>query len=108
MRAYTGNILIKMGANMNFFRKSNTGTAEILSYADSSHYLVSICKKLETNSVFIKSKNNKIRKFNSLFEAEYYLHHRGFDKAVLRMQSAYEEVVSGTCEDSLLTIPLAH
>jgi|TARA_B110000116_G_C16745767_1_gene540835 hypothetical protein len=93
---------------MNFFRKSNTGTAEILSYADSSHYLVSICKKLDSNGVFIKSKNNKIRKFSSLFEAEYFLHHKGFDKAVLRMQSAYDEIAGGVCEDSLLTIPLAH
>jgi hypothetical protein len=97
-----------MGAIMSFFRKSNTATAEILSYADSSHYLVSICKNIGSNSVFIKSRNNKIRKFNSLFEAEHYLHHKGFDKAVLRMQSAYDEIVGGVCEDSLLTIPLAH
>lgn len=93
---------------MGIFRKPHTGTAEILSYADSSHYLVSISKYFGEDSTYIKSKDNKPKKFRSLFEAEYFLHKQGFDKAVFRMQSAYDEISGHVCEDSLLTIPLAH
>ncbi len=93
---------------MGIFRKSQAGNAEILSYADCSHYLVSISNKLGEDNTYIKNKDNKPRIFNSLFEAEFYLHKKGFDKAVLRMQSAYDEISGYSCEDSLLTIPLAH
>lgn len=87
---------------------SQTGTAEILSYADSSRYLVAVSENPDTSAELVKARDNKLMAFNSMFEAQSYLHRQGFNHAVLRMKSAYDEISGGQCSESRLTIPLAH
>lgn len=91
---------------LNRLTGSPTGSAEILSYADSSHYLVAISPTANSDTSYIKASNRKLRYFKSLFEAETFLYGLGYDNAVLKMQSAYDEISGEACEPAALKIPL--
>lgn len=78
----------------------------ILSYADSNHYLVG-AEDNEGNFYALMA-NNKTRVFNSMFEAENCLRELGIMKAILHMQTAYDEMVgSATNQDVRVTMNLS-
>lgn len=83
-------------------------SAEIISYADSNHYLLNFVSNSTRQPELVKGKHDKPLVFNSVDEAKQWLKKRGFTRAYLRMDTAYEEMMGEKAPSAKITIPLLH
>lgn len=73
------------------FREHNA-KAMIISYADSNHYLAG-CEDAQGHFHNLTTKKGKSVTFNSIYEAEKELEKLGANKAMLQLDTAYDEMV---------------
>ena len=82
--------------------------AIILSYADANHYLAGALDT-DGNYHILSDNNDALKPFNSLREAECALVELGATQALLKMQSAYEEIgPSDFCGDGISNMEIRH
>lgn len=83
-----------------------TTTAEILSYADSNHYLVTLAHAGQSARELVRQNNHEPRRFRGLAEAKSWLRGQGVEEAFLCMESAYDEMVGAPCEPDRIRLVL--
>jgi len=83
-------------------------SAEIISYADSNHYLLAMVSAGQQDAALVTDLDDKPMTFNSMDEAKDWLKGKGFTEACLRMETAYEEIVGEKTPAARLRIPLSH
>lgn len=79
--------------------------AEILSYADSNHYLI---RSLMPDNQYklLVDKRDKPISFNGLHEAKLWLQGHGFSEALLRLETAYDEFI-GTAQNETAVLKIS-
>lgn len=81
-------------------------TAEIISTADSNHYLVAVSDRNLADPKLITTEDKRFITFNGLAQAKHWVREQGFDKAYLRMETPYDEMVEHRCPPERLPLNL--
>ncbi|NRB42980.1 MAG: hypothetical protein HRU20_31690 [Pseudomonadales bacterium] len=93
--------------HLSMYSNAHPHKPEIISYANSSHYLVRIADmngQLHT----LTDRQGNMFTFNSQFEAESWLYQHGHRHAMLCLESADDELANEAIQADRLEIPLSH
>ncbi|WP_207061873.1 DUF6482 family protein [Motiliproteus sp. SC1-56] len=85
---------------------SQNTTAEILSYADSNHYLVLIAREGEPAVPVMSPDEQGPMRFRGLAAAKSWLRDQGFAEAYLRMETAYDEMIDAPREPDRMRLSI--
>ena len=83
----------------------NNCEAEIISYADNTHYLAALLTQ-QGEQELLKDGNGKPLRFVGLHQAKEWFRLQGFERATLRMETPYDEFIGQPAGPAMMPISL--
>lgn len=80
--------------------------AEIIGYADNTHYLAALVPANSGTRELVKGGDDMPLRFRSLDEAKQWLKAQGFEAASLRMETPYDEFIGQPAEPTVTPLAL--